>query len=311
MRCPTLADLPAPPPGKTGWPWTAESPQLPDTMPDGRPWPRISIVTPSFNQGQFIEETIRSVLLQGYPNLEYLIIDGRSTDSAVEIIKKYEPWLRYWVSENDRGQAHAINKGLDRATGEIAAYLNSDDFYLQGALRHVGEVFDDQAFDIFIGMRKKSCRPELYLLRRSWWQSYLQTYVFPLIVGLASSRYEVPQECVFWGWKKYDSLRFDETYHFCLDAKWFITIFPGALVVESTREIGVFRAHPESKSATLQQICQHEHDRIVGEVENIRADKDVVRRIVSKFKHARRRAWLGWILAPNRDFTFNYTHPNY
>ena len=101
-------------------------------MPNGEAWPRISIVTPSFNQGQFIEETIRSILLQGYPNLEYIIIDGGSTDESVEIIKKYEPWLTYWVSEKDRGQAHAINKGLERCTGEILAYINSDDYYYPG-----------------------------------------------------------------------------------------------------------------------------------------------------------------------------------
>jgi len=119
MRCPRLKDLPSPPHGKKGWPWTEETPPLPDTMPDGRPWPRISIVTPSYNQAEFIEETIRSVLLQGYPDIEYIIIDGGSTDGSVKIIKKYEPWLTYWVSEPDRGQSHAINKGMKRATGEI------------------------------------------------------------------------------------------------------------------------------------------------------------------------------------------------
>ncbi len=135
---PGLLGLPAAPPGKAGWPWTAEGPSLLQTMPDGAPWPRISIVTPSFNQGQFIEETIRSVLLQGYADLEYIVIDGGSTDGSVGIIKKYKRWLTYWVSEPDRGQSHAINKGFARATGGVLAWLNSDDLYAPGALRKVG-----------------------------------------------------------------------------------------------------------------------------------------------------------------------------
>lgn len=127
--------------GKTGWPWTEFPEPLPPTMPDGSPWPKISIVTPSYNQGQYIEETIRSVLLQGYPNLEYMIIDGGSTDNSVEIIKKYEPWLTYWVSEPDRGQSHAINKGFERCSGEIMAWINSDDYYMAGAFAKVAKSY--------------------------------------------------------------------------------------------------------------------------------------------------------------------------
>lgn len=134
MRCPTLTELPSPPLGKTGWPWTEETPQLLDTMPDGRPWPRVSIVTPSYNQGQFIEESIRSVLLQGYPDLEFLIIDGASTDGSVDIIRKYGPWLAYWMSEPDRGQSHAINIGLERSTGRLFNWHNADDVLTPNSL---------------------------------------------------------------------------------------------------------------------------------------------------------------------------------
>jgi glycosyltransferase involved in cell wall biosynthesis len=112
---------------------------------------KISIVTPTYNQGQYIEETIQSVLNQNYPNLEYIIIDGGSTDGTVELIKKYEKHLKYWVSEPDKGQANAINKGLKHCTGEIFNWLNSDDYLAPGALHAIGKAFTDPKVDAVAG----------------------------------------------------------------------------------------------------------------------------------------------------------------
>jgi len=117
-------------------------------------FPKISIVVPSYNQSQFLERTILSILNQNYPNLEFIIIDGASTDGSVEIIKKYEKYLTYWASKKDKGQSDALNKGFKRATGEIVGWQNSDDIYLPGVFYKVIQSFkENPKVDIIYGNR--------------------------------------------------------------------------------------------------------------------------------------------------------------
>jgi glycosyltransferase involved in cell wall biosynthesis len=135
------------------WPFAKDHTRsLPETMSDGSPWPRISIVTPSFNQGAFIEETILSVANQGYPNLEHIVIDGGSTDETKSVLARHSDLLAYWESEPDRGQSHAINKGMARATGEILTWLNSDDRLAPGALAAVAMAFHHSRADVVAGI---------------------------------------------------------------------------------------------------------------------------------------------------------------
>jgi glycosyltransferase involved in cell wall biosynthesis len=141
MICPDLSELPPPLFGLKGWPWTEQSVRLPERMPDGAPWPRISVVIPSFNQRQFLEPAIRSVLLQGYPDIELIVMDGGSTDGSVDILRKYEQWFAYWVSEWDAGQSNAVNKGIDKSTGEMLFWLNSDDLAMPDAFGKAARAF--------------------------------------------------------------------------------------------------------------------------------------------------------------------------
>ena len=235
-----LNDLPPPPLGKTGWPWIEQSRALPDVMPDGNPWPKISIVTPCYNHRNFLEETIRSVLLQGYPDLEYIIIDGGSTDGSVEIIKKYEPWLAYWVSEKDRGQAHAINKGFARASGEIIAWLNSDDMYVMDSLVKVADIFTNEKHDFIYG------RP-LCLYPQGEYQLGKLNMPDPKLNFL---KCWIHQPSAFWKrevWEKAGPL--DESFYICMDHDfWIKVINAGFRTIGVDTTLAVFRVHLESKT---------------------------------------------------------------
>jgi glycosyltransferase involved in cell wall biosynthesis len=120
-------------------------------MPDGNPWPKISVVTPSYNQAHFLEATLRSILLQGYPNLELFVMDGGSRDGSVEIIRKYEPWLSGWVSEPDGGQSAAINRGLNACSGSFATWINSDDMLFRNALHQQAVRVGFKNDEVYIG----------------------------------------------------------------------------------------------------------------------------------------------------------------
>lgn len=241
-----LSELPSPPPTKTGWPWTEESQPLPATLPGGRPWPRITIVTPSYNQGRFIEETIRSVLLQDYPNLDYIIIDGGSTDSSVQVIQKYAPWLSYWVSERDRGQAHAVNKGFQKATGEFIGWLNSDDLYEPAILREVATTFDQNPGCSVVFGDCYFVNVENRIIGR------LAAIDQPFERKLQLWRgWHVPQPSTFVRREVLETIGLlDETLDYALDYDWFLRVSERYTFLDAGRVISRYRIHGDSKTFT-------------------------------------------------------------
>jgi glycosyltransferase involved in cell wall biosynthesis len=241
---------------KSGWPWTEASEPLPSAMSDGSPWPKISIVTPSFNQAQYLEETIRSVLLQGYPNLEYIIIDGGSTDCSVEIIKKYEPWLAYWVSEPDRGQSHAINKGFERSTGDIMAWINSDDCYLPGAFQTMIENFISFPNTLWVAGQTNFVDAEGNI-KQGWGkpkEEIERWFVGPTVM----------QQGVFWKRKLWEmSGKIDESLNDSFDYDlWFKFVQLQPFPTWVSKETALFRIHDQSKTFLHQKLFLTEFDLI-------------------------------------------------
>lgn len=148
---PEIGYLPPAPAGASGWPWVEERPEYMPTRLDGRPWPKITVVTPSLDHAGALEQTIRSVLLQRYPNLEYIISGARSTDESREIIRKYERWTTYVDCGPTAGKARAINKGISMATGDVVNWVEPGDLLTEGALGIVGR-FSEQV-DVLAGGR--------------------------------------------------------------------------------------------------------------------------------------------------------------
>ena len=228
-----------------------EKPELTvTTMSAERSWPKITIVTPSFNQGMFLEETIRSVLLQGYPNLEYIVIDGGSTDDSVEIIQRYQDQLAYWISEPDSGQCHALNKGFSLATGDWLAWLNSDDIYLPGALWAVARAIRDHEDCHWIVGRVDVVDTNLNTI--SVFEPFCHTDNWlDFICTKRKNGTSLPQPGSFWSKNAWDVAgQLDETLHYAMDHDfWGRLAYHGFRPICLQQTLALFRLHMLCKSS--------------------------------------------------------------
>lgn len=206
--------------------------------------PKISVITPSFNQGRFIEETIVSVIGQGYPNLEFIIMDGGSTDETVEIIKKHESKIDFWISEKDNGQADAINKGFARASGDILCWLNSDDYYLPGTLAFVADNLNIEEEELVFG----NCFHFVENQARNFGSNVTKTAAE---VDLAKCDYII-QPSSFWtrrAWEKTGAL--NENLNYVFDWEWFLRAQKNNVKFKSVnRYLSAYRIHESHKTGT-------------------------------------------------------------
>lgn len=238
-----LADLPAPPPGRSGWPWTEECPPLPPTRPDGRPWPRVAVVTPVYNQGQYLEETLRSVLLQGYPELEYVVVDDGSTDDSGQVARRYERWLARIVSQPNQGQRAAINRGFEGLGGEVQAYLNSDDLLLPGALQRAALEIDPARGRHVVMGRSRFTDPE----GRSIGVEHPSRFESLARVLQVWKGHTIPQPSVFWTpqvWRECGPILEDSWVDYGLFVR-FARRYRFHFV---DQVLSTYRLHPESKT---------------------------------------------------------------
>jgi len=213
--------------------------------------PKISIVTPSYNQAEFLERTILSVLNQNYLNLEYIIIDGASTDSSAEIIKKYEKYLTCWISEKDNGQADAINKGFRKATGNIVAWQNSDDIYLPGAFFRMVEEFKKYPdSDVVFG--------NTYLIDGSDNIIRDMRFVPFNLEHLIYYDWNLSSQAVFWRRRLFNRVGYLKHYEVSFDLDWFIRLGRATKKFKFVRSfLGGYRIHLKSKLSLIKDDVRY------------------------------------------------------
>lgn len=228
--------------------------------------PTISIVTPSFNQGAFVAHTARSVFLQRYPNIEYVMMDGGSTDNTLEALEPYRDRFHTFVSETDAGQADAIRRGFERTSGEIMAYLNSDDMLAPGALAFVAEYFRTHPHvDVLYSHRAIVNEHNIVI---GYW-------ILPRHRNYLMMRWDlIPQETCFWRRRLYDKVGgVDASYRFAMDYDLFTRFMLHGRMRRVKRFLGAFRMHSDSKSVQQLETIGKEEIRRVAETYGIRYAK--------------------------------------
>jgi glycosyltransferase involved in cell wall biosynthesis len=235
------------------WPWKEnENPSR--IYKDLKTLPKVTVIIPSYNQGAFIEETILSVVNQHYPKLELIIIDGGSNDSTLEIIKKYASHITWWVSEKDKGQSHAINKGLEKATGDWIAWLNSDDCYLPDALYYLFNEMDLSFYNFIYG----NCLTGEGLANSKEVKCMESDEIAlcKIVRFFFSSDYIIPSQSVFI--KRELVLKagnLNEDLHYCMDLDWYARIFMlKPKVYKYPKTLSFFRYNSETKTGSLSMV---------------------------------------------------------
>lgn len=255
MRENLLAQLPAPPSDRVGWPWTITA----EPSESSTPLPRISVVIPSYNQGQFLEETLRSVLLQNYPNVECLVIDGGSTDESLEILRRYDPWIT-WVSERDRGQSDAVNKGFQQATGDWVGWQNSDDTYEPGTFQAVANAIAQQpTTEVVYGTVRHAD------IHSQWLSNYPSTEA---TIANMIPYSAVTNHAVFYSAKVFADGEFlDLNRHHCMDQEFILRLLRrGYHFTFHPDVVGNWRLHDQSKSSGQMRVWAKEAFELCAEV---------------------------------------------
>ena len=216
--------------------------------------PKISIITPSFQQARYLERTFRSVLSQDYPALEYIVIDGGSTDGSVDIIRRFEKQLTYWCSEKDNGQSDAINKGLARATGDIVGWINSDDTLAPGALHAIGQYYARHPAAEFLYGHANLIDSEDRVMRR--------LFAIPANADelLRFNRNLFAQPGTTWRRRLHDRIGFLDTNLSCtMDCDFYVRAAKVTRLHLLPRHLASLRIHDETKSNTNKALFDQEH----------------------------------------------------